>query len=64
MLGERAAEYTALIGQLIGFDYPDNPHIAAIASEGKQIRDRAFHALAEYFRLCTDRRRADRVPAR
>ena len=51
MLGERAAEYTALIGQLIGFDYAADPHIAAIASEGKQIRDRAFHALAEYFRL-------------
>ena len=51
VLGERAAEYTALVGQLIGFDYAANPHIAAIASEGKQIRDRAFHALAEYFRL-------------
>jgi len=51
VLGERAAEFTALVGQLIGFDYAANPHIAAIASEGKQIRDRAFHALAEYFRL-------------
>ncbi len=51
VLGERAAEYTALVGQLIGFDYAADPHIAAIASEGKQIRDRAFHALAEYFRL-------------
>jgi len=51
VLGERAAEFTALVGQLIGFDYAANPHIAAIASEGKQIRDRAFHALAEYIRL-------------
>jgi len=51
VLGERAPEYTALIGQMIGFDYASDPHIAAIASEGKQIRDRAFHALAEYFRL-------------
>jgi class 3 adenylate cyclase/tetratricopeptide (TPR) repeat protein len=51
VLGARAAEYTALIGQLIGFDYDADPHIAAIASEGKQIRDRAFHALAAYFRL-------------
>src|SRR5436190_11486460 len=50
VLGERAAEYTALVGQLIGFDYAADPHIAAIAGEGKQIRDRAFHALVEYFR--------------
>ena len=50
VLGERAAEYTALIGELIGFEYHDDPHIAAIAGEAKQIRDRAFHALASYFR--------------
>jgi len=50
VLGDRAAEYTALIGQLIGFEYHADPHIAAIASEAKQIRDRAFHALTSYFR--------------
>ena len=49
-LGERAAEYTALIGALIGFEYQDDPHIAAIAGDARQIRDRAFHALASYFR--------------
>jgi predicted ATPase/class 3 adenylate cyclase len=49
VLRERAAEYTALIGQLIGLDYDDDPHIAAIASEAKQLRDRAFHALSRYF---------------
>jgi len=50
VLGDRAAEYTALIGALIGFDFGADPHIAAIASDAKQIRDRAFHALASYFR--------------
>lgn len=50
MLGERAAEQTALIGQLIGLDYDADPHIADIAKEGKQIRDRAFHALGQYVR--------------
>jgi len=49
-LGQRAAAYTALIGELIGFEYDDDPNIAAIAGEAKQIRDRAFHALASYFR--------------
>ena len=48
-LGERATEYTALIGELIGFEYHDDPHIAPILGEAKQIRDRAFHALASYF---------------
>ena len=49
VLKERSAEYTALIGKLIGLDYDDDPHIAAIASEAKQLRDRAFHALSRYF---------------
>ncbi len=50
VLNDRASEYTALIGALIGFDYDTDPHVAAIASEGKQIRNRAFYALASYFR--------------
>ena len=51
VLRERAAEQTALIGQLIGLDFDTDPHIVGIANEAKQIRDRAFHALAQYFRL-------------
>ena len=51
VLGDRAPEQTALIGQLIGLDFDADPHIAGIANEAKQIRDRAFHALAQYFRL-------------
>ncbi len=50
VLGERAAEQTALIGQLIGFDYDHDPHIVGIANEAKQIRDRAFHAIASFLR--------------
>ncbi|MGZ8260431.1 MAG: ATP-binding protein, partial [Caldimonas sp.] len=50
VLGDRAAEYTALIGRLIGFYDASDRHTASIAGEGKQIRDRAFHALAQYFR--------------
>ena len=51
VLGDRAEEYTALIGQLIGLDFDDDPHIAGIAEDARQIRDRAFHALSQYFRL-------------
>ncbi len=50
VLGERSAEHTALVGALIGFEYDADEHVAAIASEAKQIRDRAFHALTSYFR--------------
>ena len=45
-LGARAEEGTALIGQLIGLDYGASPHVAGIAHDGRQLRDRAFHALA------------------
>jgi predicted ATPase/class 3 adenylate cyclase len=50
VLGARATEQTALIGQLIGLDYDADPHIAGIAKEAKQIRDRAFHALGLFVR--------------
>ena len=49
--GERSDEQTALIGQLIGLDYSASPHIAGIAQDARQIRDRAFHAGAQFFRL-------------
>ena len=49
-LGAGATEYAALIGELIGFEYRGDPHVAAVAGEARQIRNRAFHALAWYFR--------------
>jgi predicted ATPase/class 3 adenylate cyclase len=48
--GDRAAEQIALIGQLIGLDYGANPLIAGLVADGRQLRDRAFHALTQYFR--------------
>ena len=51
VFGARADEQTALVGQLIGLDCQASPHLAGILQDGKQIRDRAFHALSQYFRL-------------
>jgi predicted ATPase/class 3 adenylate cyclase len=51
VFGERAEEQTALLGQLIGLDYAASPTIAGIVSDARQIRDRAVHAVAQYFRL-------------
>jgi len=55
--GERAAEQSALVGQLIGLDYANDPHIAGIVRDGRQIRARAFHAFAQYLRLLCDAHR-------
>ena len=48
--GPDGDEQTALLGHLIGLDYSESPHIAGILQDAKQIRDRAFHAAAQYFR--------------
>ena len=50
VLTERLDEQVALVGQLIGLDFQASPHIAAIASEARQLRDRAFYVLCQYFR--------------
>ncbi|MDP3225861.1 MAG: adenylate/guanylate cyclase domain-containing protein, partial [Rubrivivax sp.] len=54
LLGDRAPEHTALLGQLIGLDFSASPFIAGILQDGRQLRARAFHAWVEYLRLlCT-----------
>jgi class 3 adenylate cyclase len=58
LFGERSEEMIALIGQLIGLDYSASPHIAGIAGDGQQLRDRAFRALTEYFRMLVAERNA------
>ena len=58
VFGDGADEPIALIGQLIGLDYGDSPYIAGIAGDGRQLRDRAFHALTRYFRLLLERSRS------
>ena len=49
--GVRADEQCALVGQLVGLDFSASPHIAGILNDGRQIRARAFHAIAQYLRL-------------
>ncbi len=50
IFGDSAEEQAALLGQLIGLDFTGSPFIAGILGDPKQIRDRAFHAAAQYFR--------------
>ena len=37
------------IGQLIGFDFSTSPHLKGILGDARQIRDLAFHYLAQFF---------------
>ena len=45
-----AEAHVHLLGFLIGLDYAESRHIKGIREDGKQIRNRAFHAAAELFR--------------
>ena len=47
---DQAQAHAHLLGHLIGFDFSDSKHIGGIRDDGKQIRDRAFHAAAQIFR--------------
>ena len=50
IFGTAVDEHAALLGQLVGLDSSASPHIAGIAGDPKQIRDRAFHTATQYFR--------------
>jgi predicted ATPase/class 3 adenylate cyclase len=52
-LGADAAEKVHFIGHLIGFDFAHSPHLQGILSDGRQIRDRAFHYMAQFFATIT-----------
>jgi predicted ATPase len=53
VFGEGGGEQTALLGQLIGLDYSSSPYIAGILADGKQLRERAFRAAAQYLAQLT-----------
>ncbi len=45
-----AEAHAHLLGQLIGLDYNDSRHIRDIRDDGRQIRNRGFHAAAQVLR--------------
>ena len=45
-----ARAHAHILGQLIGIDFGDSRHVEGIRADGKQIRDRGFHAAAQMFR--------------
>ncbi len=47
---DMAEAHAHLLGHLIGLDFSDSRHIKGIQDDGKQIRNRGFHAAAQMFR--------------
>jgi class 3 adenylate cyclase len=41
------------IGQLLGFDFSDSPHLQGVLGDAKQLRDRALIYLSEFFQATT-----------
>ena len=47
---EMAQAHAHLLGHLIGLDFAGSAHIQGIQHDGRQLRNRAFHAAAQMFR--------------
>jgi predicted ATPase len=50
--GEMKAHF---IGALIGYDFTDSPYLRGIASDARQVHDRALHYLAQFFTTVAQR---------
>lgn len=44
-----------LLGQLIGIDFSASPHVRGILDDARQVRNRGFHAAAQFLRLTAQR---------
>ncbi len=51
LFAEDGQAHAHLLGQLIGLDFSASRHVRGILDDGKQIRNRAFHAAAQMLRL-------------
>ena len=53
ILGETGIEKAHFVGHLLGFDFSDTPEIAGVLDDTRQVRDRAFHYIGQYFAAAT-----------
>ena len=49
--GEQGQMKAHIIGQLLGFDFSDSPHLRGVRDDARQLRDRALIYLGEFFRM-------------
>ncbi len=52
-MGANGLEKAHFIGHLIGFDFSASPHLRGILSDARQIRDRAFYYITQFFMAVT-----------
>ncbi|MBP8003190.1 MAG: AAA family ATPase [Chloroflexi bacterium] len=52
-LGEAGIEKAHFVGHLLGFDFSTSPYITGLLDDTKQIRDRAFLYMAQFFAAAT-----------
>ncbi|TDP63173.1 adenylate/guanylate cyclase domain-containing protein [Roseateles toxinivorans] len=51
MGAEEGEAHAHLLGHLIGLDFSGSPHLRGILEDGRQIRNRGFHAVAQMLRI-------------
>ena len=49
MIGAENEERAALIGELLGFDFSESAFVRGIRNDARQIRDRSFNNIAQFF---------------
>ncbi len=54
-LGMDSTEKAHFIGHLIGFDFSSSPYLRGIIGDARQIRDRAFYYLVQFFAAVAQR---------
>ncbi len=47
--GSEDEEQTAFIGELLGFDFSESSFVRGIRKDARQIRDRSFNSIAQFF---------------
>ncbi|MGC9357839.1 MAG: ATP-binding protein [Anaerolineae bacterium] len=51
--GTDDTERVHILGQLLGYDFNDSPHVQDLGGDAQQLRDRGLIYLADYFRAMT-----------
>ncbi len=51
VLGQDGVEHAHFIGHLIGLDFAGSPYLRGIRNNARQVRDRAFHSLTQFFEV-------------
>ena len=49
MTGRQNAERIAFVGELLGFDFSESAFVRGIRNDARQIRDRSFNSIAQFF---------------